>query len=138
MEQVMIAADKELKKCRKLMRIAGKRLSDLQSLTISDMPSSSMYGNKVEDCLISQIDAQIELEEIYRAITWLSDDEQKLIFAKYFDRNKPSDRMIMDDLYLSEGKFYRRQNMALKDFAESFMGGRLFKNAYAACLKKYI
>lgn len=105
MEQIAKLADKELKKCRKLMRIAGKRLSDLQSLTISDMPSSSSYNNLVEDRVISQADAQVELAEIYRAITWLSDDEQELIFAKYFDRNKPSDRMIMGDLHLDEGKF---------------------------------
>ncbi|KAF0365233.1 hypothetical protein [Pediococcus acidilactici] len=103
----MIAADKELKKCRKVMHMAGRRLSGLRLSTISDTPSSSTYGNQIEDRVISQGDAQIELEEIYRAITWLSDDEQKLIFANYFDRNNLGDRTIMDDLYLSEGKFYR-------------------------------
>lgn len=129
MERVQRLAENKLKQCRRLMRTAGQRLTDLQSPTISDMPHSSAYGNVVEDRIVRQVSAQQELGEIYRAITWLSTDEQRLVLAKYFDNNRPTDRMIMIDMGVSERTFYRLHNRALEEFAESYMAGSLFQNA---------
>lgn len=129
MERVQRLAENKLKQCRRLMRTAGQRLTDLQSPTISDMPRSSSYGNAVEERIVRQVSAQQELGEIYRAITWLSDDEQRLLVAKYLDHGRPTDRMIMMDMGLSERTFYRLHNRALQEFAESYMAGSLFQNA---------
>lgn len=129
MKRVQKRAEEKLKQCRKLMRTAGQRLSDLQSPIISDMPRSSSHGNAVEERIVRQVSAQQELGEIYRAITWLSDDEQRLLVAKYLDHSRPTDRMIMMDMGLSERTFYRLHNRALQEFAESYMAGSLFQNA---------
>lgn len=127
MGKVEQIAENKLKQCRRLMRIAGKRLTDLQSPTISDMPSTPSYGNRVEERIIDQANARYELDEIYRAITWLSDAEQQLLVAKYLDRNKPTDRMIMIDMRIDERTFYRLHNTALREFSESYRAGSLFK-----------
>lgn len=129
MKRVQKRAEEKLKQCRKLMRTAGQRLSDLQSPIISDMPRSSSHGNAIEDKIIRQVSAQQELQEIYRAITWLTRDEQNLLIAKYFNNERPTDRMIMIDMGLSERTFYRLHNRALQEFAEAYMAGSLFQNA---------
>ncbi|ANZ70361.1 ArpU family phage packaging/lysis transcriptional regulator [Pediococcus claussenii] len=117
---------KELMKCRSLMRTAGKRLYDLQSPVIDDMPSNSAYGNQVEEKIIRQIDAKKELEDIRNAIVLLSDDERDLIKAKYLDMNAPSDRMVMGTLFISnDSTYYRMLDKALYHFAQSFRAGEL-------------
>ncbi|MDB8867665.1 ArpU family phage packaging/lysis transcriptional regulator [Pediococcus acidilactici] len=128
MDLVARKADKKLKKCRSLMRIARKNLTDLKSPTMDSMPASTPYGNQVEARVIKQASAQQELQEIYQAITWLKKDEQELLFTKYFDFEEPSNTAVAYALNIDESQYYRLRNKALKEFAESYMAGSLFEN----------
>lgn len=128
MDLITQKADRKLRKCRSLMRIARKNLTDLKSPTMDNMPANSPYGNQVEARLIKQASAQQELKEIYQAITWLKKDEQELLFTKYFDFEEPSNTAVAGILHVDESQFYRLRNKALKEFAESYMAGSLFES----------
>lgn len=121
-------ADRKLKKCRRLMRIAQRSLTDLKSPAMDDIPSGTPYGNQVEAKIVKQASAQQELHEIYQAITWLRKDEQELLFTKYFDFEEPSNTAVAYTLNIDESQYYRLRNKALYEFAESYMAGSLFES----------
>lgn len=128
-QEVEQLADQKLKQCLRLMRIAGKRLSDLQSPVMSGMLRSSSYSNKAEDQIVNRLDAESELQEILRAISWLKTDERHLLIDRYFDVEEPNDIMVAYSMNLDERQYYRLKNKALREFAESYMNGSLFQNA---------
>jgi len=122
-----------LKQYRRLARIAGRPLTDLQSPTISDMPRSSSYGNIQEKENTVVASAQMEVEEIDRAVKNLSQECFEVIYYTYLSKAEYTNIEIANIVFGSYGAnktVERRQRDGLLQFCESYRHGQLlvYKN----------
>lgn len=104
---------------KQILSASTKSAADLQSPTISDMPSSPHYGNTNEEKIINAADADIAIQEIIDAINGIGDEDciqiLKFRFLLMLDWN-----LIADRLGMSETTMYRRFDKACIHFARSY------------------
>lgn len=126
----MIEASKhELSKCGKLMRAAGKRMSELKSPVFDAQPKSPSYSNHVEERMAKRLDAENELRDILLAINLCDNRSKSILFKLYVDPDEPTDIEVMAESGLSESPYYKYKKRALYRFAEGFRFGLLFEEA---------
>lgn len=114
-----------LRQYRKWDRIAGRASIDIRSPKISDMPKSPNYCNKTEDAIIQHMDAEMERNDIIKAIKSLDLVRRQLLFYMFCDQERYSNALIADRLGYSERQLNRLKKEALLMFAESYKRGKL-------------
>lgn len=104
---------------KQILSTSSKSAADLQSPTISDMPSSPNYGNANEAKIINSVDADIAIDEVIEAINSIGDEDSvqllKFRFLLMLDWNLISDRLGM-----AETTMYRKFDKACIHFARSY------------------
>ncbi|GKT04416.1 hypothetical protein OKN36_19520 [Furfurilactobacillus sp. OKN36] len=126
-DAVIKAAKKELNKCGRLMRQAGKRMSELKSPVFDSQPKSPSVTNHTEERMVRRIDAEEELRDILLAINLCDNLSKNILFSLYVDPSEPNDTDVMTELGLSERPYYRYKRRALYRFAEGFRYGEIFE-----------
>lgn len=113
---------------RRLARVAGRSLSDIKSPVITDMPKGTPFGNTQEDKNVYVIDARVEVEEIERAVTNLTQECFEVIYYTYLSKETHTNLDIAASVFgsISANKTVeRRQREGLLQFCESYRNGQL-------------
>ena len=104
---------------KQILSTSSKSAADLQSPTISDMPSSPNYGNANENTIINTTDADIAIQEVIEAINTIDDEDSvkilKFRFLLMLDWN-----LINARLSVSEATMYRYFDKACIQFARNY------------------
>lgn len=117
-----------LKQYRRLARIAGRPLTNLKSPVISDMPKAASYENSQEKNNTEIASAQMEVDEINRAVKNLSQECFAVIYYTYLSKEEYTNLEIASIVFgtLNANKTVeRRQRDGLLQFCESYRHGQL-------------
>lgn len=96
--------------------------------TISDMPRSvtNEFYSKTESAALKSFYAEEWLDYFHENLELLPDDYQRLIEYKYLTRRSDGefviDEIVMNDLYLSNSKYYEMKKRALEEFGRLLYG----------------
>lgn len=124
----MIEASKqELSKCGRLMRTAGKRMSELKSPVFDSQPKAPSFANGVENRMVKRIDAENELRDILLAISLCDNKSKQILFDLYVDPNEYSDLEAMDRLGYQSTRYFYYKHRALLRFAEGYKQGAIYE-----------
>lgn len=114
-----------LKSYRRWERIAGRSSIDLRSPIITDMPRTPSKGNGAEDAILQRVDAEMERDEIVRALMCLSIDSRHVLYYSFCDVNRYSNAWIAQKLKYSVRTIEDYKSTAIIEFAEAYKKGRL-------------
>jgi ArpU family phage transcriptional regulator len=126
-DAVIEAAKHELNKCGRLMRTAGKRMSELKSPVFDAQPKSPSYSNHVEERMAKRLDAENELRDILMAIQLCDNKSKQILFDLYVDPNEYSDLEAMDRLGYQSTQYFYYKRRALLRFAEGYKQGDIYE-----------
>lgn len=110
---------------RRLQRITGQSKIDIKSPIITDMPKSPSHGNKTEDALLQQIDAQGELNAIVGGLMSLPLTSRAVLYYSFCDKERWTNDLIGMEIGYSERQVRRVKVDALIEFAEAYKKGSL-------------
>lgn len=115
-----------LSQYRRLSRIAGVRLTDIQSPTIDGMPKSPSYDNRAEQKILRHTEALVIIEKVQQAMFLMSRTSYWVIYYSYLCEPKLSYYQISQKLigYSEESVDYLKR-IALLEFAEAYPGEEL-------------
>ncbi|GKT04448.1 hypothetical protein OKN36_19840 [Furfurilactobacillus sp. OKN36] len=126
-DAVIKAAKKELNKCGRLMRQAGKRMSELKSPVFDAQPKAPSFVNGVEERMVKRIDAEEELREILLAIQLCDNKSKQILFDLYVDPAEYSDVQTMTHLGYQSSRYAFYKRRALLRFAEGYKQGEIYE-----------
>lgn len=121
-------ARRVLKQYRKLARIAGRSLVSIKSPVLNGIPKNNDFNSIQETKSIQVINAQMELEEIEKAVYNLSQEYLNVIYYKYMSKETYTSRDIAGIVFgsISANKTVeRRLSDGLIKFSESYRNGEL-------------
>lgn len=106
--------------------MAGRPLVEIKSPTIDDMPKAQAYGNSAEKRIVGIINAQVEIDKIQQAMSFLSFDNYWVLYYSYFTPKPLSNDEISKLIKVATDKTvdYRKAK-ALIQFAEAYPGQSL-------------
>ncbi|GAB6091776.1 ArpU family phage packaging/lysis transcriptional regulator [Furfurilactobacillus curtus] len=137
-DAVINEAKKELSRCGRLMRQAGKRMSELKSPVFDAQPKAPSFANSVESRMVKQIDAENELRDILLAISLCDNKSKQILFDLYVDPNEYSDLEAMDRLGYQSTQYFHYKHRALLRFAEGYKQGAIYEQLQnSGLLAKY-
>ncbi|USS93990.1 DUF1492 domain-containing protein (plasmid) [Fructilactobacillus ixorae] len=99
----------------KIRMQSGLSSIDLQSPTISDMPSSAPYGNSNERKWLRMLERQDEVKDVIRAINSTSSISKFILRSCYLDGL--SNWQVSQRLNFGNTRFAELKNKALLEFA---------------------
>ena len=102
----------------RLILMSGRNLTDLSSPKLSAAPSSSNFGNAIEDKIINGIDAEAMVEAVHDTIFHCSHNSQIILLELFVERK--SWNQVKPMVYSEHYKFSYLRRKAMFDFAESF------------------
>lgn len=102
----------------RLMTKSRTSLSDIQAVTISDMPSVKSIRNSNEDKITSVITAKEAVDETIWAIESCPSVYRAILWLRYIEELK--DSAIMERLIFSQSRYYELKNSAMLWFADGF------------------
>lgn len=102
----------------KLLLLCGHSRFELSSPKLDLAPSHGSSGNTVENKLIAGVDAQEEVNAIYKTAHDLRGASKKIIIGLYFS-NKPV-WQVKESVQYEKTKYYDLRKQALCDFADTF------------------
>ncbi|MCF6419809.1 hypothetical protein LDK34_08195 [Furfurilactobacillus rossiae] len=126
-DAVIQAAKHELSKCGKLMRAAGKRMSELKSPVFDAQPKPPSYSNHVEERMAKRLDAENELRDILLAIQLCDNKSKQVLFDLYVDPAEYSDVEVMAHLGYQSSRYAFYKRRALLRFAEGYKQGEIYE-----------
>ncbi|ANK66909.1 hypothetical protein AYR55_03835 [Loigolactobacillus backii] len=112
-------AKRLLKNYRRLRRIAGRKLTVLQSPAMTGMPHSQSIDNNNEHRIQERLIAEEEVPAILRAVASLDEVSQTIINEQYI-RDNISNVEMAYELHMAKSTFDRTKKDAIIMFAESF------------------
>lgn len=115
-----------LSQYRRYSRMAGVRLTDVQSPTIDGMPKSPSYDNRTEIKIVDHIDARAVISKVQQAMQLLPKTSYWVIYYSYLCEPKLSYYQISTKMvgYSEESIDYLKRK-ALLEFAEAYPNGQL-------------
>lgn len=115
-----------LSKYRRYSRMAGVRLTDIQSPTIDGMPMSSSYENRAEAKIVNHIDAETIVHNCQQAMQLLSTTSYWIIYYSFMCEPKLTYYQISTKMvgYSEESIDYLKRK-GLLEFAEAYPDGKL-------------
>ena len=102
----------------RLLLRCGRSRFELSSPSLDLAPSHGSGGNTMEKKLIDGIDAQEEVNVIYKAAHSLRGASKKIIIGLYFS-SKPV-WQVKESVQYEKTKYYDLRDQALCDFADTF------------------
>lgn len=102
----------------RLILMSGRSLTDLSSPRLSHAPSSTNFGNHVENQLINGIDAEAMIEAVHDTI-YHCPYTSSVILTELFVKRQ-SWNQVKPMVYSENYKFSYLRRKAMFDFAESF------------------
>lgn len=115
-------AKAELKKVPRLVRQSKCRYNDIHPVGFDVTPPSQSVNNRVEDKMVQQLDAQIELGQIKFAVELCPNRTQEILNALYFNPSEPSNVEVMMHICLGQSQYSRYKRRAYIHFTEAFRG----------------
>lgn len=107
------------KELPRLISASDKTPANIQSPTITDMPTSHGYGNSSESQVTEYIHANLVVDEVIRALNGMADDElAKMLKYKYIFGLTHFE--ISQRCNIAERTVYKRMDEAYIQFAYSF------------------
>ncbi|ANK63374.1 ArpU family phage packaging/lysis transcriptional regulator [Loigolactobacillus backii] len=114
-------AKKLLRSYHSLRRIAGRKLTVLQSPKMDGMPRSQSVDNNNEHRIQERLIAAEEVPAIQRAVASLNKDSQTIINGQYIHGSLSNVEMAQQLGFISDDSgYYRQKKDALVAFAEAF------------------
>ncbi len=114
-----VNAKKLLRSFHRLERVAGRKLTALQSPKINWMPQLKSIENHNEERIYQRLVAQEEVPAVLTAIGSLDEDSQAIINGQYIKHNW-SNVAMADELGMSNSTFDNAKKAAVIAFAEAF------------------
>lgn len=121
-------ARKVLKQYRILTRIAGRSLTSVKSPTLNGIPKSTDLNSIQKNKSIQVINAQMELEEIDKAINNLPQEYIDVIYYKYISKEAHTNLDVAGLVFgsmISKKTVERRLSEGLLQFSELYRNGEL-------------
>lgn len=112
-------AKKLLRSFHRFERVAGRKLTVLQSPRMDGMPRTQSIENHNEERIYQRLVAQEEVPAILAAIETLDEDSQIIINGQYIKHNW-SNVAMADELRMSRSTFNSAKKAAIVAFAEAF------------------
>lgn len=103
----------------RLIMLSGLDSTQLQSPTLSDMPTSKPVGNSNEKKIINMLEAQRIVKEVIKSMKCCRGHSSTILFDVYV--LEVSAVKIEMKIGFSQAQFYRLKKKALLDFADAFM-----------------
>lgn len=131
-EKTKNKACSRLERYRILKNIADEQYSPKITATYSFEPKANQTGpNRQTEIMVTRkVDAELELEEIRKAINRITDIHARRVIIEKYCRLPLLDKEIYPALGYSESEFYRLHEKGVLLFAECYRNGILlvFKN----------
>ena len=118
---------KVLRDYSRLDRIAGRSSIDVRSPLITGMPKVYSNGNRSEDAIIQQIDAEKERDAILNAFLALRLTSRQILHCSFCVPDRYSNTRLSQELGYSIRQIERLKAEALIEFAESYKAGKLIE-----------
>ena len=114
-----------LSKYRRYSRMAGVRLTDIQSPTIDGMPKSSSYENRAEAKIVNHIDAETIVHNCQQAMQLLGTTSYWVLYYTYFCEPALTHYQIAAKVGYAAGSIDKLKLRGLLEFAEAYPGEKL-------------
>lgn len=110
-----------LSQYKRLTRMAGVKLTDIQSPSLDGMPKSPSFENKAEEKIVKRINAESVISDIQQAMSVLAPTSYWVLYYSYFQATPLTYIQIADKLVgYSEESIDYLKGRALLEFAEAY------------------
>lgn len=115
---------------RRLSRMAGQKLTDIQSPTFDGMPKASSYDNRIETKIVDHIDAEAIINNCQQAMSIMNKTSYWVLYYTYFCEPALTHYQIAAKVGYAAGSIDKLKLRGLLEFAEAYPGEKLlvFKN----------
>ncbi len=114
-----------LSQYRRLSRMAGRKLTDIQSPTFDGMPRASSYENRNETKIVNHIDAEMIVDNCQQAMSIISKNSYWVLYYSYFCEPALTYYQIAKKISYSEESIDYLKRKGLLEFAEAYPNGKL-------------
>jgi ArpU family phage transcriptional regulator len=105
----------------RMVRTAGRNITDLKSPVISDMPKGDATGNTAESTITRRMVATQIVEQTRQAISHCDYRSQQIMQMLYLSGSKYYDYQVQEKIGYQETQYFYYKNKALLSFADAYL-----------------
>ena len=105
----------------RMVRTAGRNITDLKSPVISDMPKGNAVGNAAEATITRRLVATQIVEQTRQAISHCDYRSQQIMQMLYLSSNRYYDYQVQEKIGYQETQYFYYKNKALLSFADAYL-----------------